>query len=192
MKGAFATLVGVLGSLSKAQTLTKDGMVLCPIKGQQFPVPSGLAQEPIWHEASGTLRNKLQMNMTKTPYNETTFSIGIFSTTDDGLVFDYHHTDHSVVNSTIGTQKADADSIYRIASISKILTIFLWLIRDGDRRLSDPIIEHIPQLANFDTSQVDYALPDWNEITVGDLMSFLAGLGRDCKCIIKFVFTKSG
>lgn len=185
MRASFVFLAGVFGGFSRAQTPTKDGLIICPIKGQQFPVPSGLAHEPIWKKAAIALTNALENNLTQTPYNETTFSVGVFSTTDDELIVEYHHCDKSVSNSKIGAQDVDADSIYRIASISKILTIYLWLIRDGDRRLSDPIIEHIPQLADFDTSQVDYALPDWNEITVGDLMSFLAGAGRDCESTSK-------
>ncbi|CZT14561.1 uncharacterized protein RCC_12046 [Ramularia collo-cygni] len=176
---SFTILVGALGGITRAQTPTRDGLVLCPLKGQQFPVPSGLAQETVWQETAKSLRDTLEANITQTPYNATTFSVGIFSTTDAGLLFEYHHGDQTVVTSKLGANKVDADSIYRIASLSKILTIYLWLIRDGDRRLSDPIIEHIPQLATFDVSQVDYPLPDWSEITVGDLMSFLAGAGRD-------------
>lgn len=182
MRSRFAFLLGAFGGLSKAQTPTKDGLVICPIKGQQFPVPSKLAHKSIWNQAATLLTDVLEKNLKQAPYNETTFSVGVFSTTDEDLLFQYHHSDKSVADSEIGAQDVDADSIYRIASISKILTIYLWLIRDGDRRLNDPIIEHIPQLADVDTSQVDYALPDWSEITVGDLMSFLAGAGRDCKC----------
>lgn len=181
MREAIAFIVATLGSLATAQTPTKDGLVLCPIKGQQFPVPSSLAHEPIWQQAAKSLEDTLRTNLTQAPYNETTFSIGVFSTTDEGLLFEYHHSDHSVANSALGAKSVDADSIYRIASVSKVLTIYLWLIRDGDRRLSDPIIEHLPQLAAFDTSELDYALPDWNDITVGDLMMFLAGVGRDCE-----------
>lgn len=181
MRTSLSIIAATLGRLAKAQTPTKDGLVLCPIKGQQFPAPSGLAQEPVWQQAAKSLEDTLRANVTLAPYNETTFSIGVFSTTDDGLLFEYHHSDESVANSKIGAKKVDSDSIYRIASISKLLTIYLWLIRDGDRRLSDPIIEHVPQLATFDTSQSDYALPDWSDITVGDLMSFLAGVGRDCE-----------
>lgn len=192
MKGCLTVLVAVLGSLVKSQTPTKDGLVYCPIKGQQFPVPTTLGQERIWQQAAKVITDTLNRNLTQTPYNETTFSIGVFSTTDEGLLYEYHHCDHTVAKSKFGANKANADSIYRIASISKLLTIYLWLIRDGDRRLSDPIIEHIPELATFDASEVEYALPDWNEITVGDLMSFLAGVGRDCECISKIVAVELG
>lgn len=178
MRLTFAVLAGVLAN---AQTLTKDGLVLCPIKGQQFPTPSKLAQEPIWQAAARSLEKTLEANLTQAPYNETTFSVGVFSTTDEELLLDYHHSDPGVADSRLGAKEVDADSIYRIASISKVLTVYLWLVHDGHRRLSDPIIEHVPQLAAFDDPGVDYPLPNWNDITVGDLMGFLAGMGRDCE-----------
>lgn len=153
---------------------------ICPIQGQQFPAPTGLAQEASFHKATREIEDVINANLTEAPFNETTFSLGMFSTTDDGLLYEYHHTDPSVANSTLGATKVDANSIYRIASITKILTIYLWLIKDGDRRFNHPITDFIPELKQANELQQQYATPDWDEVTIGDLAMYLAGAARDC------------
>ncbi|SMR45200.1 unnamed protein product [Zymoseptoria tritici ST99CH_3D1] len=179
MRPLLALILTVLLGSTTAAVLTKDGKQICPLQGQQFPVPTNLSQDSIFNEALQSLEATLHANISQTPYNETTFSIGVFSANDEDLLWEFHHADELVKNSSLGANDVDADSVYRVASISKILTIYLWLIHDGDRRLNDPIIEYVPELATGDAKGRDYAVPDWSEITVGDLMMYLAGIGRD-------------
>lgn len=153
---------------------------ICPLRGQQFPSPTGLAAEVSFQNATQAIEQIINANLTQAPYNGTTFSIGMFSTSDDGLLYQFHHTDPSVANSSSGTNEVDANSVYRIGSISKILTVYQWLIKDGDRNFNQPISEFIPQLVQYENSQDYYAAPDWSEITVNDLAMFLAGVARDC------------
>lgn len=183
-----AKIVGaVLGwlfvQLAAAQTTTAKPTI-CPIQGQQFPAPTGLAKEASFHKVTKEIEETINANLTVAPFNETTFSLGMFSTTDDGLLYEYHHTDATVANSTAGTQKVDANSIYRIASITKILTIYLWLIKDGDRRFNDPITDFLPELKQANEMPQQYATPDWDEVTVADLAMFLAGAARDCMSML--------
>ncbi|KAJ3561764.1 hypothetical protein NPX13_g8818 [Xylaria arbuscula] len=152
---------------------------ICPLKGPQFPAPTGLASEAMFHKATGVIEQSIRANLTDTPYNETTFSIGMFSTTDDELLYEFHHTDPAVETSGLGANKADADSIYRIASITKILTVYQWLIEDGDRQFNKPISDFIPQLLEYQEHQDYYPGARWDEITVNDLAMFLAGIARD-------------
>jgi CubicO group peptidase (beta-lactamase class C family) len=74
-----------------------------------------------------------------------------------------------VANSSYGTNKVDAESIYRIGSISKLLTVYLWLVREGDVRWSDPIAKHLPELLKYKADSWNNVTPDWNAITIGDL-----------------------
>ncbi|GIZ48896.1 hypothetical protein CKM354_001193900 [Cercospora kikuchii] len=157
----------------------KNDLKICPIKGQQFPFPTRLSEEAVFKNATKIIEDHFKANLTMSPYNETTFSLGLFSVDESELIFEYSHTDEAVQNSTQGTRSADSDSIYRIASISKVLTVYLWMIKAGDRRWNDPITEYIPELAQLDRSQYDYAVPDWDEITVGDLASYLSGGARE-------------
>ncbi|KAI1125594.1 beta-lactamase/transpeptidase-like protein [Nemania abortiva] len=152
---------------------------ICPLKGPQFPAPTGLGSETLFRDATSMIERVIRANLTEAPYNETTFSIGMFSTTDDGLLYEFHHTDPTVATSEIGTNEVDADSIYRVASITKILTVYQWLIADGDRKFNSPISDFIPQLLQYEKHQDDYPAPSWDEITVNDLAMFLAGIGRD-------------
>ncbi|KAI0867782.1 beta-lactamase/transpeptidase-like protein [Hypoxylon argillaceum] len=152
---------------------------ICPLKGPQFPAPTGLGLEALFRNATSVMERAIRGNLTAAPYNETTFSIGMFSTTDDELLYEFHHTDPSVATSQIGANEVDADSIYRIASITKILTLYQWLIADGDRKFNSPISDFIPQLLQYTKDQDEYPAPSWDEITVNDLAMFLAGIGRD-------------
>ncbi|KAI0813263.1 beta-lactamase/transpeptidase-like protein [Xylaria sp. FL0064] len=152
---------------------------ICPLKGPQFPAPTSLGSEALFQDATSAIERSIRANLTEAPYNETTFSIGMFSATDDELLYEFHHTDPTVATSDVGANEVDADSIYRIASITKILTVYQWLIADGDRKFNSPISDFIPQLLKYEQHQNDYPAPNWDEITVNDLAMFLAGIGRD-------------
>ncbi|KAI0435706.1 beta-lactamase/transpeptidase-like protein [Xylaria telfairii] len=152
---------------------------ICPLKGPQFPAPTDLGSETLFRNAVSVIEQSIRANLTQAPYNETTFSIGMFSTTDHELLYEFHYTDPTVSTSKLGANEVDADSIYRIASITKILTIYQWLIADGDRKFNSPISDFIPQLLQYEKHQDDYPAPRWDEITVNDLAMFLAGIGRD-------------
>ena len=102
----------------------------------------------------------------------------MFSTSDEGLVYQYHHTDALLANSKRGATNADADSIYRIGSISKLLTLYVFLIHDGDRHFNDPIADHVPELLQAEDNW-NSITPAWNDITIGDLAGQMAGLARD-------------
>lgn len=172
-------LTGLTVALLAWTTAAQGQKKLCPVKGQQFPVPTGLSKEALFQNATKTIEEHIKANLTTSPYNVTSFSLGFFSVDEEALSYEYHHTDDTVRNSTLGTHSVDANSIFRIASISKILTVYLWMIKEGDRRWNDPVSDHIPELAAIDRSQYDYAVPAWDEITIGDLASFLAGIARE-------------
>ncbi|KAI0546587.1 beta-lactamase/transpeptidase-like protein [Xylaria curta] len=175
MRYLIIILLAICLHISRAQ----ENKRICPLKGSQFPAPTGLGLEALFRNATGAIEQSIRASLTAAPYNETTFSIGMFSTTDDELLYEFHHTDPTVATSGIGTNEVDADSIYRIASITKILTVYQWLIADGDRKFNSPISDFIPQLLEYENGQNDYPAPQWDEITVNDLAMFLAGIGRD-------------
>ncbi|KAI1265839.1 beta-lactamase/transpeptidase-like protein [Xylariaceae sp. FL1019] len=172
-------LKGVAWTLSVYMFRVRGELQICPLRGQQFPAPTGLSSEALFMNATKSIEQILTANITQSPYNDTTFSLGMFSTSDDGLLWEFHHTDSTVATSGNGTNKVDADSIYRIASISKILTVYQWLIKDGDRKFNDPISDFIPELVKYQVKHDYYPTPDWDEITVNDLAMFLAGVARD-------------
>lgn len=149
----------------------------CPLLGPQWPSPSNIASASTFQTFADTLRSTLD----REAYNTTTsFSIGIFSASEPDLLWQYHHSTVLLANGTQGTRQVDADSIYRIGSISKLLTVFTFLIAEGDGKWSDPVIKHLPELDLW-AGDVRHVTPDWAEITLGDLAGHMAGLGRDCE-----------
>jgi CubicO group peptidase (beta-lactamase class C family) len=55
----------------------------------------------------------------------------------------------------------------------------MWLIKVGDGQWNAPITSFIPELAQSNPQILDYPTPDWNDITINDLATYLAGFIRD-------------
>jgi CubicO group peptidase (beta-lactamase class C family) len=173
------TLASIL-IICSALTLAEDTYI-CPIHGQQYPPPTALRNEPDFYNAAAAFEAAFTANLTSKPYNTTTFSVGMFTTSDAGLVYEYHHTDPLVASAAKGVESVNAGSVYRIASISKVFTVYLWLLNAGERLLNEPITTFLPQLAHVPLPQgVDSVITDWEEITIGELGSHLGGVARDC------------
>lgn len=93
-------------------------------------------------------------------------------------------------NSTVGTKSVNSDSVYRLGSIGKVLSVYIFLIQDGDIHWNEPITKYIPELAAAvanNTTAPNGVTPKWNEITLGQLCNHMSGLPRDCKWIPSFV-----
>ena len=71
-----------------------------------------------WKNVTSTIGKVLEGNGTE-GLGDTTFSIGMFSLRDPSASkLQFHHTSAEIAASN-GTHKVDADSIYKVASISK-------------------------------------------------------------------------
>jgi CubicO group peptidase (beta-lactamase class C family) len=115
-------------------------------------------------------------------WNTTSFSITVFSASEDSFAYEYHRTDSTVSHGTAGVRNVTADSVYRIGSISKLISVYLFLIQLGGKHLHTPVSHFIPQLlvhANSSLDDLDVIRPDWRDITVSDLASYLAGIPND-------------
>jgi CubicO group peptidase (beta-lactamase class C family) len=83
-----------------------------------------------------------------------------------------------------GTRPMAADSIFRIASITKPITAaaVMMLVQDGQIALGDPVRRWLPELASpavvrTPAGPVDDVVPALRPITVADLLTFRAGYG---------------
>lgn len=153
----------------------------CPLLGQTYPPPVQLSKERDFQAAAKGLEAYFSKDLTKYPFNETTFSVGIFSASEHNL-WQWHHAsaDLSAKTNTSGKSVVDGDSVYEIGSASKLLTVYMWLVTQGDRAFSHAITEYIPELLKISPGW-NSRTPNWSEITVGDLAGQLSGLARDCK-----------
>ncbi|KAF2108523.1 beta-lactamase/transpeptidase-like protein [Lophiotrema nucula] len=164
-----------LAFLLSLSTVTASG--LCPVLGPVFPPVKSLHDATTLHTAFN--KTQLQLddafrtgNSSKGPISPNrTYSLEIFSASDAKPLFEYHHRGANLVNTTgpIG-----GDSVYRVGSFTKLLTIYLLLLEAGDGILHEPVTKYLPELKGKD---------DWDEMTVGALASHLGGLAADCKSL---------
>lgn len=162
----------------------------CPLLGTSFPVPRNLSGSSIIqsaianltatiHEAGSTGNSSHGIFNT----NATSFSIQIFDTKSAEPLLDYHNSAPLLAAaSDSGVKTVDANTVYRIGSISKLLTVFTFLLEAGDSLWNDPVTDYVPELkaaAQQSTNNVNSVR--WNEVTLGALASQMAGIPRDCR-----------
>ena len=84
-----------------------------------------------------------------TPKENVTFSLGLFSIHDPAAAeLQYHYASPEVVKAPNGTHKVDGDSIYRIASVSKLFTVYAGMIELSSEDWNRPITDFIPELSS--------------------------------------------
>jgi hypothetical protein len=117
--------------------------------------------------------------------NATSFSVQIISATADKPLFEFHHTAPALASAPLGVHTVDGNTRYRIGSVSKLFTVYLFLIEAGDLHWSEPITKYVPELRGLGESNGDFfESVAWDEVTLGSLASHMAGIGRDCKLIV--------
>jgi hypothetical protein len=97
-----------------------------------------------------------------------TFSIGLWSLHDpvaDQL--QYHYASPATVNNPNGTNKVDADSIYKAASVSKLVTVLSGLLSMTHEQWNTPLSEIYPTLAQQASSANEDAIiaVQWDQVT---------------------------
>jgi CubicO group peptidase (beta-lactamase class C family) len=179
----------------------------CPLLGPAYP-PFTLSQNStILSTALENLTAQFDQLMATghdshgsvTP-NTTSFSIALFSTNpgtaaSNPFFYEYHYTALSLENSTTGVTSVDADSIYRIGSLTEIFTIWSVLIEAGDHIWNDPVTKYVPELeepaAKLNSGNEVNAVVDWRSVTVGQLASHMSGISRDCEFFVLFALAQS-
>lgn len=175
-----------------------DDFQPCPLLGPRFPIPSSVAESATVQKALRELESKLDSgvatsNTSNGPIfpNTTSFGIVIFDASDGAtdqqpFFFEYHHT-ASVLkdNAPGGVRDVDADSIFRVGGLTEMFAVWTLLAEVGDGHWGDPVTKWVPELASaaekMDALQDPVSYVDWDDITLGDLASHTAGIGRDCE-----------
>ncbi|KAF4943426.1 hypothetical protein FGADI_13415 [Fusarium gaditjirri] len=156
----------------------------CPLFGPDLPIPTALGDDI-------SIRNGLSEILHLVPsldidFQNTSFSIDIYPATDKPL-FSYHHSAPILQNHGHGVRTVDDTTVYRIGSISKLLTAYVYLLEVGDVSFNQPVTRYVPELAdisanlrncgNDSASALQHV--DWDAITIGALASHMAGIPRD-------------
>ena len=156
----------------------------CPPSGPTFPVPQTLASNTPFLKSLGDLEAAIRDafasgNSSHGPVNPNdTYSIQIFSTKDEAPLLDFHRSGVGLV----GNSSLNGDSIYRIASTTKLITVYLLLLAAGDGILHESVTKWLPELT---------VKGYWDEITVGALAGYLAGVVSDGMQSSYLLFTVS-
>lgn len=108
-----------------------------------------------------------------------TFSIGLFSLEDPNAVsLQFHHTSPEIAASPQGTKNVDGNSIYRIASVTKVFTVLAGLLTLSDAEWERPLDDILAPLSG--QGNQDNALStSWHTITPRALAAQLGGVPRD-------------
>ena len=152
----------------------------CPPLGPVLPAP----QNPSANKAVQTVIEGIsqQLDELTSTYNASALSLGIISIYEDIPMVSYHHTPESFNAS--GTHNVTIDTVYRLASVSKMYTALALLQLSDKINMADPITKYVPELAQLDKEQAqinDITTVTWGMITIDALVSHLAGISEDCK-----------
>ncbi|OGM50823.1 beta-lactamase [Aspergillus bombycis] len=168
---------------------------LCLIQGPAFPAPKEVASRSSFIQAKNLLLNTLDKAVHISNAGEVSgvdpasisFSLQVFNTKNDQPLLEYYHTAPSIQNSTVGVRKVDEDTVFRIGSVSKLWTVLLLLIEKGDASFSEPVAKYVPELrdaakqlrhnATMRGDKIDHLR--WDEVTIGELASHMAGIIRE-------------
>jgi hypothetical protein len=163
---------------------------ICPLLGPDFQAPTNLCGSTTIQNAKSNLTQILNQailtnNSTYGFFDgqNTSFSLEIFSLNDLDLVFEQHHTAPAVITYSDGTQNVDTNTTYRIGSLTKLMTVYSFLIQAGDVTFNEPVTKYVPELeaaaGNYNATEDPIDHVAWEEVTIGDLASQLADIGRD-------------
>ncbi|OGM46598.1 putative alkaline D-peptidase [Aspergillus bombycis] len=167
--------------------------VLAQYLGPTYPAPRDLTSDSSrvaasWKKLDSTLKASLSRrnaseNSEISQLRDLTFSVGMFSTHDPAAQqLQIHHTSAEVANSSVGIKKVDGDSIYRMASVSKLITVFAGLLELESTDWDRPLTDIFPEMADFVREKSSDFQPvydaQWDKITLNAIASQMGGIPR--------------
>lgn len=160
-------VAGLLGQAEAQQGNSSNNKVYCPPTGRVLPAPVNLSGLVSKTPLKKTLEELIQDPNSPFDTAETSFSVTV--TSPDKTLFEFHHTADEVSNK--GVQRVDGNTVYRIASVTKVFTTLSAMLLDG-LDFDDYVWQHLPELEGVE---------GFEEITIRMLASHLSGIVRDGK-----------
>ncbi|KAI5360800.1 Putative beta-lactamase/transpeptidase [Septoria linicola] len=112
------------------------------------------------------------------PANETNFSFAVFD--QHQTLHTCHHSADESALAPESTKTVNDDTIYRIGSVSKLVTVYTFLVSTNWSHWQAPITRYLPELAERSAEcsaakdPIDYI--DWDEVTLESLAGQLSGI----------------
>jgi CubicO group peptidase (beta-lactamase class C family) len=164
---------------------------LADFLGPTYPPPVDLTSEEssfpkIWKNFSKTVDTYLKNNPNSAPkiitvLENVTFSVRMFSLRDPAATeLQSHYTAAEVAKSDQGATDVNGDGIYKVASVSKLITAYAGMLESTDADWNRPLTDIFPILAdspgaNFGGKDPAHAIK-WDQVTPWALASQLAGV----------------
>jgi CubicO group peptidase (beta-lactamase class C family) len=162
--------------------LNVSSAIFCPLYGPSFPAATNLSDSTTIQRALKTLKALIDIGFetessSSGPVDPTAANaIQIFSTEDTAQpLFEYYRNGNT--SSPTGVQDIDGDTVFRIASISKVITAYLILIELGDAHWSTRITDVVPELKGRQKNNdnpIDNV--EWEDVTLGALAGQISGV----------------
>jgi CubicO group peptidase (beta-lactamase class C family) len=173
-----------LSIFSALAALTEHGKVPsgAGLAGPAFPAPRFLRGSESLRSAVSAFQSSIASSAI-IQANETAWAVAVFSTADEEPLYEKYYTPKY----DVGVPEVNKDSVFRLASVSKVFSVWSFLIEVGDERFNDPITRYVPELVSMSNTSATGVVYDdidqvrWNEVTLGQLASHLAGILRDRK-----------
>ncbi len=179
-----ATLALALGSFPYC-TASWAGLL-----GPPYPPPRDVSSNSsavytAWRNFTATIEATIAPKIAESKFQglaNFTISVGMFSLNDPGTPqLQFHHTGESVKMSGVGVNAVNGDSVYRIASATKVFKVYLLLLKLGSSYWARPISDFVPDLTS--TTDVSASDPlrnvEWEKVTLGSLAAHMAGITRN-------------
>ncbi len=162
-----ALIVGLVSTLCCAQN--------CPLLGPAYPAATDVAA-PAFLAAKAKFDEGLASN-SQIDRDGVSFAIEIYSARSKpaGSIHRYFNT----ATAQNGSVTVGPDTLFRIHSISKVVTVYTMLSKLSYQYWHEPVTKYIPELANRRTQDIVRGV-DWSEVTLGSLASQISGISRDC------------
>ncbi|KAI0844382.1 beta-lactamase/transpeptidase-like protein [Daldinia vernicosa] len=150
----------------------------CPIDGPAFPKPLQPSKSEAIKAAVATLKDAFA-NVTAKAQNYS-ISVQVFSANEPEPLFSLSHTAPNLAsqNST-GVKEVDENTVFRLGSLTKIYTIYSFLINAGDKLWNEPITKYVPELQALANRSDPVNYVAWDELTLGGLATQLTGIPRE-------------
>ncbi|KAI0454680.1 beta-lactamase/transpeptidase-like protein [Xylaria acuta] len=138
-----------------------------------------------WKNITSTLESHLTgkaRNEALSGLDKITFSLGLFSVHDPKAAgsLQYHHTGPDIRNSTLGVNKVDGDSIYRVASMTKVMTVYSGLLLLKPSDWHRPLTEIFPEISLLPKNDPVHHI-QWETITPFSLASQISGIPANAR-----------
>ncbi|KAK4154675.1 beta-lactamase/transpeptidase-like protein [Chaetomidium leptoderma] len=145
----------------------------CPLLGPAYLAATDVAS-PAFIAAKAKFDDAVASS-TQINKEKVFFAVEIYSSgsKDAGSIHRYYNTPPA----QNGAVNVGPDTLFRINSISKVVTVYTMLSKLSYKYWHEPVTKYIPELANAQPQDVSDV--DWSEVTLGSLASQISGISRD-------------